>query len=470
MKTTNKRTTGQSDLIRTLPFVTPIIQGLVPLFQCVIFLMVVCFSSKAQTSEADLLTAVRKGDVAAVKSALAASPKLNVKETDGRTPLMVAVLTGNMDVINLLLDKGADVRAEDNRGISAGRLAATIMDFAIMEAIDRALGDTKKWDAMPASKREEYFKNNETSRMKERQEALLDAVKNKDADLVAALLRRKTEPNTFGEHGVRTPLMLAAENGNLAIVICLLDNGADPNIVTKQGDHDDRLGRSALFFATENGNVEVVRALLKKGANANLATRGGGTALVTATASPNGDSVIKLLLEAGAKVDAGKPSQKAKDDALLMAAYYGNAESVKLLLAAGADPNAHDERPKSAIQYAATKGHADVMEILKQAGAKDQPQVTASKGQVTASVDPAKVTKAEWRKAVAPFDITSPQYKLVSLSETAFKTRFGKPVKEQRLGDSVYWYFKCSDGELQVVIDADFLPQQGVMIKSINEY
>ena len=56
---------------------------------------------------------------------------------------------------------------------------------------------------------------------------------------------------------------------------------------------------------------------------------------------------------------------------LINAAGFGLCEEVKKLLERGADPNAKDEKRKSALDYAKEKEHSEVVQILKESGAKE---------------------------------------------------------------------------------------------------
>jgi uncharacterized protein len=70
----------------------------------------------------------------------------------------------------------------------------------------------------------------------------------------------------------RTPLMLAAFDGDLDLVIRLLDEGSDPNARDAGGD-------TALMFAAMRGHFLIVKLLLAHGADPLASARNGWTAL-----------------------------------------------------------------------------------------------------------------------------------------------------------------------------------------------
>ena len=68
------------------------------------------------TPEERLFTALREGDVPAVKDVLADHPEVvESRDSDGATPLHLAALEGRRDIVHMLLDAGADVNARDER-------------------------------------------------------------------------------------------------------------------------------------------------------------------------------------------------------------------------------------------------------------------------------------------------------------------------------------------------------------------
>jgi ankyrin repeat protein len=82
------------------------------------------------------------------------------------------------------------------------------------------------------------------------------------------------------------------------------------------------------------------------------------------------DDEIQFLVERGADVNA-RPA-KFRTTALMVASYKGNESTVRLLLSHGGDPNAIVEG-ETALSYAKQKGHLEIVQLLKQAGAIEFP-------------------------------------------------------------------------------------------------
>ena len=75
-----------------------------------------------------LFTAAERGDMAALASALAAKPDLNLRDSQGRTPLHVATFARQREVIRTLAAAGADLGALENDRYDAVTIAAVADD------------------------------------------------------------------------------------------------------------------------------------------------------------------------------------------------------------------------------------------------------------------------------------------------------------------------------------------------------
>lgn len=138
-----------------------------------------------------------------------------------------------------------------------------------------------------------------------------------------------------------TPLMAAADHAQDDIGILLLQQGADPNVVTRTKVSP---GLTALIIAAERGRTELASQLIAHGANVNLAITGGkqaGETALLASLLRRHPRITTLLLNNGA--DA-KPTFTAGEyagmNALACALSWAGIETVQTLLEHGAEANA----------------------------------------------------------------------------------------------------------------------------------
>jgi hypothetical protein len=173
------------------------------------------------------------------------------------------------------------------------------------------------------------------------------------------LLDRGADPNAPDRMG--NPPLLAAARKGLPWVAVLVERGA---IVRATG----REGESALHMACRAGSEperpEVASFLLQRGADVNASTRAGSTPLHYAGASPR---CAALLLASGAKLEAEDGTGRTPLHATVQA---GNLEAVKLLLAAGANPNREAKGGITPYGDATMRPRADITAALKQAGGR----------------------------------------------------------------------------------------------------
>ena len=112
-----------------------------------------------------------------------------------------------------------------------------------------------------------------------------DTLINSKADLMAA------------DYKGRTPLMLAAKKGHIAVLQNLIVKcNKDDNCNNNQQDEN---GKTALHYAAENGQVQVIQVLCNN-INVQETDNGGKTALMLAASRGHGEAVLKLNSVCGA--------------------------------------------------------------------------------------------------------------------------------------------------------------------------
>jgi uncharacterized protein len=158
---------------------------------------------------------------------------------------------------------------------------------------------------------------------------LSEAAMQGNKEVVRSLLKDRVDVD--GEQGDgSTALHWAALHDDLDMVKMLIAAGANVKVATREG------AITPLFMACQNGNAAIIEALLKAGADANAVNANGTTVLMTAAASGNADAV-KVLISSGADVKAKESAHG--QTALMFAAALNRDAVVQLLLAHGAEAN-----------------------------------------------------------------------------------------------------------------------------------
>ncbi|KAK6519154.1 hypothetical protein TWF281_003843 [Arthrobotrys megalospora] len=152
----------------------------------------------------------------------------------------------------------------------------------------------------------------------------------------------------------RTPLLMAAEAGQEAVVKILMEKGA--SLESQNGR-----GQTPLSIAAEAGREAVVKILMDKGANLETKEERGQTPLSLA-AEGGHESVVRMLVEKGASLATG---DKWGQSPLLLATARGHEAVVKVLMENGANINAADQYGRTPLQLAIGRGHDTVAKLLK---------------------------------------------------------------------------------------------------------
>jgi ankyrin repeat protein len=250
-------------------------------------------------------------------------PGMHVRDRMNRTALQIAIVKQFPEIVELLLDYGADVNVSHRKG-------------------------------------DDHPLHIVTSDQRLRQHGTLEM-----------LLGHGAEPNVKNDSG-QTALHNEAESGSIEVVRLLLEYGADPNA----RDHFHRTPlHMAVFHFDES--FALVRTLLRHGADLHTRDVFGGTAIQKAVRRENAD-VCKLLLEHGAEVNTRNP----RGETLLHQAARGcrGSDISYLLLQSNADVDARDRDKHTPLRFAIEQNNIEIVEALLIHGAEVSSLYTRVRG------------------------------------------------------------------------------------------
>jgi len=251
-----------------------------------------------------------------VQRLLKAGANPNAALLSGETPLMTAARTGSAVVVKQLLDNGADVNVKERaRGQTALMWAIAQRHADVVEVLLAHGADVR-------------------------------ARSNVWTQVVKTTADQKSHPDYIVDiaQGGYTPLLFAARVGDLLSAKLLLDAGADVDAAAPYGT-------SPLVLAAHSGHGELAVWLLEKGADPNAA--GAGYSALHAATLRHDAKLAGALLIHGADPNAplrrSTPARRQSADFHLppafvgatpfwLAARYGQAEIMRLLMKHGADP------------------------------------------------------------------------------------------------------------------------------------
>uniref|UniRef100_A0A803SU80 Ankyrin 1 n=1 Tax=Anolis carolinensis TaxID=28377 RepID=A0A803SU80_ANOCA len=262
--------------------------------------------------------ASRRGNIIMVRLLLDRGAQIETRTKDELTPLHCASRNGHVRIAEILLDHGAPIQAKTKNGLSPIHMASQ--------------GD--------------------------------------HLDCVRLLLQYNADIDDITLDHL-TPLHVAAHCGHHRVAKVLLDKGAKPNARALNGF-------TPLHIACKKNHIRVMELLLKTGASIDAVTESGLTPLHVASFMGN-LPIVKILLQRGASPNVSNvpilngilrqgelkrslalPSPPQDDQTPLhCAARLGHCSMVKLLLENGADPNLSTTAGHTPLHITAREGHLD---------------------------------------------------------------------------------------------------------------
>lgn len=374
-----------------------------------------------------LIQAARTGDTPLIDALLKAGAKATLAHPDGETALMSAARTGRVDAVRLLIEAASDVNATTYQQETALMWASAEGHAAVVKALLDAKADANRRTRITTLEQRKHadhptggftalmyaVRNGHEAATRalaaggadlnltngDGATALIIAVVNDRLDLAGTLVDLGADANdgslyfAVDMHDATTDMRardgsrLRADHPNkmtaLDLIAKLLERGADPNKAFTGQLHSstlccgEEINASPFYRAAVAADVEALKLMLKHGADVEWSPKpvkkpgndeeGGGRGNANVGRTP---VLVSINGGRGAAFAAGPGFERLGPPPFREAANREPVEAIKVLLAAGADPNVKAPDGSTPLHQAVTARQVPIIRELVGAGAK----------------------------------------------------------------------------------------------------
>ncbi|MBU4305228.1 MAG: ankyrin repeat domain-containing protein [Candidatus Omnitrophica bacterium] len=285
------------------------------------------------SNQTGLHYAAAGGNIEMLKVLLNAGANINAQDSYGFTPLMIALYKKRHEAAELLLQRGADVKIVNTwNKFTALHYAVVYSTPEIVQMVLNARPDVNAKESRGLT-------------------AADFAKKYGNIEVLGMLKKNGVDIPYFGDKN--KDIVLAVTTGDREKIKSLIDEGANVNA-------RDKSGTTLLMKAVNNNWPDIVEMLLRKGADAAVKDKDGWTPAMHAAKDAQAE-ILKVFDRAGIKPAY---SGKKKDDVLLAVLFRDNGKLAELLSAKGIDVNARYRKNSCLLNYAINNNNKDIALLL----------------------------------------------------------------------------------------------------------
>ncbi len=371
-----------------------------------------------------LIISALRGHENITRLLLARKARVELDDDDGTTPLMNAVQMNQVTIAKLLIENGANVHAKDNEHRTILHRAARNGDYDLVKLLlDR------NCDARAVTK----FGDT----------PFLDAVYSNNLKVVDLFAEREVDGSSDQNNLGTTCVHAAAEEGNLQMLVRLLNAGAKPDLI-------DRIGRSALLVAAMEGRHAVIQPLLSLGLAVDDPVGSQWTPLGTAC---EGGYLrfVEILLQNEANIHL--VAKHTNMTPLHHAAAMHKPQIIRKLVDSGADMFSRDRYGNSAVDYART--HPALFKAIGTLAEQDDPRDLRARNVILATT-----IREELQCLLSiptPLTVEDENVRLLTLAVLATSYLYLKAREYDHIVKFLYMElsFSADSAELRLNLDCD---------------